>query len=251
MEIIDTQIISYAIKRKTDIPVSEKYISAITANELLLVQSTDPLKANYYIPVLSSIHLASIQGNGIINRDHPFNKRVTDQVVIDFGNEYPTIIEYGNLAVSILVNQRVSIWFNTAIQFLDKAKIKTVRKRFNFLLENGIQVIPLNKEIVNIGVSLLQNFTQNYELKGNFRNSLNDMLILATAIHSSAILVTKDSLLNKFAASKYSGAIQRNEEIITIDFSNQSDSISPNNLESKGYINKGWQVKFRKYGNIS
>jgi hypothetical protein len=110
MEILDTQIVSYALKGRTDLQVRGKAVSAITPNELLMIQSLNPVQANYYVPVPSNIHFSALAG-GVshnLNRDHPFPKMVTDQVILEFGNEYPTIIEYGSLAISLLINKRVS-----------------------------------------------------------------------------------------------------------------------------------------------
>lgn len=96
-------------------------------------------------------------------------------------------------------------------------------------------------------MELLQEFRKEHNLKENFRNSFNDMLILASAIDTSALLITEDSLLNKFAAKQFAGAYQRQDGIATIDFSQDSPATKRNSRESKGYINKSWQVSFRNY----
>lgn len=256
LTILDTQIISYALKKRSDLPINEKAITSITANEFLLIQGTNPAQANYYVPIPSRTHFpVTDDGVGLIslklNRDHPFPKNSTDQIILDFGNEYPTIIEYGNLAISILINKQIVNLFNEAIKFCVKQQRKIIRKRFNFLLEKKITCIPLTKNAVDIAMKLFSEFVKKYSLKKDFRNSLNDILILASAIDSSATLITEDSLLNKFAASQYSGKYKKQLNVVTINFENATNSSSRKSLESKGYINRGWNVKFIKYGNKS
>lgn len=251
-ELLDTQIISYALKGLPDLSVTGKAISAITANEFLLVQSINPAQANYYVPLLSKIHFPeSTDGIGPtsarLNRDHPFRKMITDQVRLEFGNEFPTIIEYGNLAIAMLINKRISALFDEAIKFLDKAQKKTIRRRFRFLLENEITCFPLSKNAISIGMELLQAFSTKHKLKANFRNSLNDILVFATAIDASAKLVTADALFSEFAAKHFEAHSSRQEDIITVDFREILRPASTRSTESKGYINKGWQVSFRNY----
>lgn len=132
-----------------------------------------------------------------------------------------------------------------------KLKREAVRLKFEFLLDNKITCVPLKKSVGVKAVELLQKFKEDpaHNLKGDFRNSWHDMLILATAIDYSARLITEDKELNKFAAKQYSGVLnETNDDVVTVDFSNTAAS-QKNSSESKGYINRGWQVKFRNYGN--
>jgi predicted nucleic acid-binding protein len=259
MNFLDTQIVSYALKGRKGLPLNDATIPSITANELLLVQSEKYTQANYYVPLLSE-HLFVIrtekdEEGRVVNRpyfrgDHPFLKSSTDRVLLDFGNVHPTVVEYGNLAISVLINERVPNIFYEATKFLIKNQRKVVRKRFDFLIENGLKCAPLTKGIVRTSMDLLQAFTAKHNLKMKFRNSLNDILILATAIESSAILFTEDSLLNSFALTEYAGLQDKRDDAVIIDFSNKPALTSSRKVESKGYMNNGWQAKFIRYGNL-
>jgi hypothetical protein len=244
MEILDTQIVSYAIKGKSDIPIVGKSIASITANEFLLVQNSSQLQANYYVPILSNRHYFD---SGLGSMDHPFSKKLTDQVILEFGNDYPTIIEFGNLAISLVINNQVPSIFDGAVKFIDKEQRKIVRKRFRFLLENNVQCIALNRSTVALCVTLLHEFTAKYTLKGNFRNTLNDLLVLATAIRSSGRLVTEDKLLMRFAADQYSKTHKRKGNILTIDFDKDQTELKRKTQESKGYVNRQWAIRFKNY----
>lgn len=252
IELLDTQVISYALKGRQGLSVTGKAISAITANEFLLVQSENPAQAHYYIPLLSKLHFPE-STDGVtptstrMRRDHPFSKIITDRVTFEFGNEFPTIMEYGNLAIAMLINKRISSLFYEATKFLDKTKRKTIRKRFDFLLENEITCFPLSKSSIVTGMDLLQRFRSQHNLKANFRNSLNDILVFATAINVSAKLVTYDALLGEFVAKHFLANSSRQEDLITVNFQEAIRTASRRSRESKGYINKGWQVSYRNY----
>ena len=82
---------------------------------------------------------------GLRRRDHPFNRRLSDSIIMDFGNEFPTIIEYNNLSMSSLINYGLVDLFAGAINHLEKDTKKTLKRRFQFLLEDGVQCIPLRQ----------------------------------------------------------------------------------------------------------
>jgi hypothetical protein len=256
MDFLDTQIISYAMKGREGLPIKGATISSISANELLLVQGTKYTQANYYVPMPCSRFKVTSKEPSHFNpshrlsrMDHPFSRRSTDQVLLDFGNQYPTIIEYGNLAISIVINNKASVLFNEAIKFLPAHQRKRVRRAFDFIIDNSIRCAPLTKNSIAYAVDLLQKFATKHSFKGNFRNSLNDILILASAIDASAKLNTEDSLLGAFAAEVYNVPQHIEDGILVIDFSSNNEPLSKKKAESKGYINKGWQVKFKNYGN--
>ncbi|MCF6153925.1 MAG: hypothetical protein E3K36_01470 [Candidatus Brocadia sp.] len=256
MRILDTQIISYALKGKSDLPKTKNSISSISANEFLLVQGENLVQASYYVPLLSRYRMGKMFGfseeqdysNHKLRIGHPFSKRSTDQIILYFGYQFPTIVEYGSLAISMLINKKVLGLFDEAIQFLPKTKRKKIRKRYDFLLDNDVQCVPLTKQSVAVALTLFQEFIEKYNLKANFRNSVNDILILASAIDSSVALMTDDLLLKEFSSDKYQVPITQENNFSVIDFSDCDAIVKKIRSESKGYINKGWQARFRNYG---
>jgi hypothetical protein len=123
-----------------------------------------------------------------------------------------------------------------------------IRKRYDYLLDNHIECIPLTKNAVKIALSLLQEFADKYNLKSKFRNSLNDIVILSSAIDSAAILMTDDLLLKEFSADKCQVPVSQEGPFSLIDFTDCSNEVKRIRAESKGYINRGWQVQFRNNG---
>ncbi|MCL1485932.1 MAG: hypothetical protein MH208_17540 [Marinobacter sp.] len=56
---------------------------------------------------------------------------------------------------------------------------------------------------------LLEKFERHIKPKENIKNTVNDLLILATAIDKKKGLHTKDKVLANFAAEEYSGKNHR------------------------------------------
>ncbi|WP_414579551.1 hypothetical protein [Anabaena sp. CCY 9402-a] len=249
MHIFDTQIISYSFKGLYHNSISQQYIASITAQEFLLIQSDYPTKANYYVPLPNNLKLLP-DDKGFPKRDHPFSKGLTDQIILEFAQDYPTVIEFGNLAIADIINTQEKYLFNEAIRFLEKPIRKIIWSRFNFLLDCNVKCIPLSQSTLELGIKLFYEFTLSHNTKQKYRNTVNDVLILATAINSSAVLITQDSLLKRFASEYYNALIKEDKEFISLDFRSFSDDGRSKSRESKGYINKGWQVRMQNYTGI-
>ncbi len=243
---LDTQVVSYAIKGKWSESVEGCAISSIVANELFLVQGGDPANANLYIPLLSSRHTMGPMALELRRRDHPFNKRLSDSIIMDFGNEFPAIIEYNNLSISILINDGLADLFAGAINHLDKDTKKTLKRRFQFLLENGIQCIPLRKSDVEMAFELLSRFREKYNIKENFRNTWNDLLVMSCAMGVNEPLITEDGLLAKFASENLGVTPKKKQDFVELPFASDKTPNQKQFRESKGYINTGWRVRFSK-----
>ncbi|MDH4318644.1 MAG: hypothetical protein OEV64_09665 [Desulfobulbaceae bacterium] len=118
-----------------------------------------------------------------------------------------------------------------------------------YLSHVGYECAPINECILETTAGLFDLFTNKYVLKDNIRNSINDLLILSTAIDKKLPLFTKDNLLNRFAAEVHEAPIKMIGGNIQIDFSGHGPIEKKNNYESKGYINRGWSYSIKK-GNI-
>lgn len=251
-KILDTQIISYAAKGRFEAEIHGRWITSTTANEFLLVQGTAPNKANYYVPLPNRLnHPAHTEEAFSPRRDHPFSKFSTDQLIIDFGNEYPVFVEHGNFAITEVINTQHKLLFNQSIRFLTKEKVKLLRRRFDFILSQDIKCMPVTREVVQSALNLFNLFTSKHNPKNNIRNTVNDVLILATAMANSRILVTKDNLLSRFAAEYYEADVQSQGEVVKLAFDEIDVANKKKNSESKGYINRGWQYHIRSHTGVS
>ncbi|BCL80047.1 hypothetical protein ccbrp13_25120 [Ktedonobacteria bacterium brp13] len=249
-QFFDTQIVSYAFKGMYTVNLHNSAISSIVASEFLLLQSSNPKKPNYYLPRLHIDDLLYLPIS--FQRPHPrhphnrpvFGKGRTDSVVMEFGLDHEPIIEFSNIALADIINNRYAKIFYTSIQHLGKDQQKILRKRFQFLLDNELRCVPLNKEILDLSFLLLKGFMERHNIKQNFRNSWNDILILATALAFSADLDTRDNELSRFAVEQYAQSFKNTDSFIHLSFTKDELTQQKPNRESKGYINRGWKAKF-------
>jgi hypothetical protein len=245
MRVYDTQIISYDFKDQWPDGCESGFISSITGLEFLLVQSTKPTQAHYYVPLPK--RLAIHPGIVPAARDHPFSKNSTDQILVEFAGEFPAYVEFSNLALSQVINDNLREIFYAATDFLPKDKRKVVRSRFAYLVSRHISCIPLSQASLANALELLDRFSARFNPKAHFRNTFNDILILATARNNSAELITSDSTLSRFASRIYEVPIAGVCDRVLLDFSQVAAAVPKRSRESKGYINRGWQFHFRNY----
>lgn len=232
-------------------------ISSITAAEFLLIQSAQHNKANYY-PILPARLGHSTAPNApralapnsrslFDSRRHTAQgKRRTDQLILDLGPSVPTYIEFGSIAITQLINDRHESLFMASIAHLSKLEQKKLSARFRFLLEQSVFCVAVTPPIAAIGLNLLGQFLDRYQPKENKRNTVNDVLVLATAIQHSSELLTEDKLLSRFAAEVVEAPVVAQGELLKVDFSQPSVNDRRSSLESKGYVNRGWQVLERR-----
>jgi hypothetical protein len=245
--LFDTQLVSYAINGTIDLPSSEVAISSTTAQELLLMQGGSPTRNNYYLPRLVTDeegwpavghYVRSLSG-----RHRRFaGKSSTDRLVLDFGPDYPTVVEYSHRTLADALNDGNYELIEGMAQALRPDRHRVVVRRLRFHCAHNITCVPLSRKSTENGLRLFHAFVANFELKGRFRNSLNDILTLAIAEANSSSLHTNDQLLGKFAMAYADVPVNRKEERITIDF---APTTSPRRQSRglKGYVNCGWQVR--------
>lgn len=257
MTITDTQILSYYFGGRVNLPSHKLCISSATASEFLLMYSDNPAKANYYPILPHRYHLpygsptgGSLQTPKIFfdSRRHALSgQRRTDKILMYFGNQSPSFVEFGSLAISHAINQGNVFSYSVSIAHLPKKRQKFLKKKFRFLVDSGIQCSPVTKQTVAIGMNLLALFLEHYEPKANLRNTINDMLVLATAMDQSLLLNTDDDLLRRFAADVLKAHCSPCAPVGTmVDFLSTVPNRRQQMLDSKGYINRGWQFMERR-----
>lgn len=243
---LDTQVISYAMKGKWERSIQGAMISSIVANEFLLVQSEELAQANWYIPLLSRCHSNDLPPIELRQRDHPFRKESSDSIIMDFGNEFPTVVEYNSLSIANAINEGHVDLFVGATNHLDKPLRKRLVSRFRFIVDNEIGCTPLQQRDVQHAFSLLGQFRREHNLKQNFRNSWNDLLILSSARNAEVDLITEDNELSRFASNVDGGTSSRVDDFIRIQFPRSDQQPRRPSRESKGYTNVGWRVQFNR-----
>lgn len=251
--IVDTQILSYQFKGiEQDTQSKGLAISSITANEFLVAQPNKSDQPDYYIihPARYS-HLLYAEGSGFSVPEHFGNPkwarmgaRRTDQLIIDFGHQFLAYREFGNEAISEIINEKKLEIYKISIAHLPKRKQKYLLKRLKYILGSDYYCYSLTRSAVDQALNLFSEFVSEHNCKGNVRNTINDLLILSTAIDREKKFLTNDNLLNRFAAEYYEAPICNDKNELLIDFSKQPIE-RRESKESKGYINKGWSYAVR------
>jgi len=244
--LVDTQVLSYYFKGfGDDIRDDKLTISSITANEFLLAQSTETNEPDYYVlDPARYVKIYAIPEHYKNPKWIKMGKRRTDQIIIDFGNQFLPYREFGSKAISGVINKKLLSLYALSISHLQKQKQKYLMKRLEYITNKSYYCYPLNKLIIDRGLYLFSRFINEYNCKGNIHNTVNDILILATAITHKTKFLTYDKLLNRFASEYYNIPIYNEEDKLLIDFSSHKSLEKSKNEESKGYINRGWSYSF-------
>jgi predicted nucleic acid-binding protein len=254
-QILDTQIVSYAMKDRwpegmEPQKVADSAISSVTALELLKArpQGASDRPPYYLYPPL----LAELAGDDEVmrkwDRDHRGKawltaRNRTDQVVLDFDSDLPVVIEYGHLMVGWLLKQKRPDVFARRITRLDKKERHRLMEIFYYLTENNLRCFSLDRSVAQTSIDLLRQYAMSgNNLKADFRNSLNDMMILATSINSGTNLLTEDRALWSFAARVLSLPLNAKGPLVLLETSSQRAK-SAVSTESKGYVNRPWEAR--------
>ncbi|WP_139792976.1 hypothetical protein [Pseudophaeobacter leonis] len=244
--LLDTQVISASWKQHA--PITDACVSSVTAKEFLEIYDRASFKHDkYYIPIISNRHFhgLNVSHGGKFTRERRPSAHLCDKLIVDFNRDYPTLVEHGSKSVSLSINQPRRGNFNWATSHLSNSLKRRVTGRYNYMVSRGVKCLAVNSGILDLSMALLYDFERTYNIKENFRNSFNDIMILSTAVHYGMPLRTEDSLLARFSAQKFGGMIAEQKTGVIIDF----DSTLRRSLgrkESKGYIHRGWRVAMRK-----
>jgi len=252
--IVDTQIISYCYSGHWE-PHKAKSseISAVTAAEFLLFHTRENGKVDYY--VINPERYGSRHTVALIDAysEHAGNlkwakmgAKRTDSIIIDFSNDFQPYRIFGNSSITSIINEKNIEAFKLSISHLDKGKQKKLKKKMEFLLDNDIRCHNLTESSCDIALDLFVKFQERITPKENIKNTVNDLLILATAIDKKMPIHTMDKVLGEFAANEHAGSISIESEVIAIDFSMKDSDKAVKTRESKGYINRGWSYSFIK-----
>ncbi len=252
MVVFDTQVTSEHL-RAGGVPDGVA-VTSTTLQEIFGMQGAGNTRNRFYLPLMKDEyqlhHYAHLHAErkGDRRRIRPH----TDRLIINFAADHPTVVEYSHSATCRLLElsrRRLDAGFQVfaahARPALTKATFANVRTHYRSLSASSARYVALATETVDVALSLLPRFTREYNLKNDFRNSLNDLLILATAIRMNETLHTRDQVLSDFAVTVAQAEVSsRTDGRFEVSFRDPS-AVRRVNSESKGYINLGWRVHRR------
>jgi len=254
MAMLDTHLTSAALKGGGgEIDFS---IASTTLQEIFGMQCGENTKNRFYLPLVQNEDHLWVHANmarekrGMYRRSN--RKPRTDRLVIDFAQDHPAVVEYSHLATCRLLQFSakrpelgLKIFATYAKDALPGAAFTHASRHFKALVGSPVRYISLTLEIAQSALLLLSSFESRHNLKDDFRNSWNDILILASAIRANEVLITKDQVLAEFAAEVTRTQVaQHAGDSFKVDFS-ASSRLRRTSLESKRFINLGWRAHNR------
>ncbi len=241
---LDTQIVSQMIKSRSRPSDGDRICSTVLKELVGAYKIGDLRRDSFYVPFYSpeiqEIHMRSGIRKDILKRGP--QKHHCDKVIVSFGGRFPDLVEYGNRSIAAALNSGNISALKWSIEKLSKFKSRTALSCFDYLIQHGVTCIAATESDFDRAADALFDFSQEYSLKDNFRNSFNDLLILACAERQQEDLQTKDSLLSRFFASRNSNRVSENGSNIVVHFAGSALGRSGGRSESKGYINRGWRI---------
>jgi hypothetical protein len=244
--ILDTQVVSYMMKGHLPGPDPEKEaITSTVAHEFLRMRDKVSGQPRFFLPGRltqgESAVVPALAATHPTNR--PLFKRRADHISIDFNGEFPSVREYSHLGMALAINLRDARFFRAAIRHLAKPERKNLEANFEYLIGAGLRCIALDDRGVRVGLEQLARFTaEGGNAKKDFRNTLNDMLILGAALRHRCPIRTLDKELARIAAPHFH---TRSADWALINLEPRIDTSTHRNSprESKGYINRGWHYR--------
>ncbi|HEV7382416.1 MAG TPA: hypothetical protein VGN64_21620 [Dyadobacter sp.] len=249
MKFIDTNILYYKYSKSYVDSISGANIVSINALEFLKnIEKVHQNRSKYYIPCrLGSAHGVPAEYFKLHGR-RPFHSSLSDSTSLEFKDNRNNYILYNNESITKAVNQKLIDLYQASISFLEKPDYKELKSKFKFLIVNNLKCHSLSKQDIERSHELLGQYTSNHNLKPDFRNSWNDILILSKVINSGGKLISSDKELNRFAAEVYGASVQVHENIVEYSFPKEEDKqvTDYTKFESKGFINNSWAFRKNK-----
>lgn len=247
----DTQVLSFAYKGQSltegmpvpDMKSDRVKIPSVVAQEFLESQVFDHTKARYYIPLTSDPIRIKALVDFARNYERGFQKTSTDHFLLNTPASYKSQLEFSHIAMADVINERRYNLFKGSISGLSKARRKTLKKRFAYILETGLQCVPLSRSATELGLDLLDRFLKCHAPKSNFRNTVNDMMILAMGKELGSQLWTEDELLSQFASTTLGRKVGKHDGLFKVSPSQEEQNRERTDNESKGYVNKSWRQR--------
>lgn len=250
--IYDTQIISYCYSGHWgEKSVLDAQISSVTASEFLLFHTRENNKADYYVinPMWFGNGPALPSMNEIFKNPKwaKLGARRTDSITIDLNGDFDSYRMFGNEAISEIINNKSMNIFEISIAHMNKNRQRILKEKMEFLLDNNVYCHRLSNNDCELAMVLLSEFTKAFQVKNNIKNTVNDLLILATAINQGLDLNTEDKVLGKFANDHYNAKVIDKSDSVIVSFPSKEETQGiRKKLDSKGYINRGWNFSLRK-----
>jgi hypothetical protein len=239
--IFDTQLLSAAFRLNGGLDIRDAVTSSVSLGELFGMYYTEPRSRRTYqdvklfIPNFKSIMPEPLRGSW-----HPrVFKRSSGRIEFYFRDEYPTVFEYNSLGLAAAVNNACFDAISLAIEPLSRREKQRIRSIWSFLVDNRVSCKPLGASIASQAMNLVSFAGARYTFKPNFRNSLNDLIVFATALQHCLEVTTADKLLARIVAEYAGVSTVETDDVVRLSFAGAQ---RPEPGPKQAYKNRGWAL---------
>lgn len=221
-------------------------VSSVTAQEALNMQvPTTEDRYRIALPLLSGMHmLDSAPCRGTFWLDHarsqPISRRA-DRQVLRLSPTAADRLEIGHASVAAAHRDGLDTLASAYLSVLPETQRKHAVRRWRLLRNQASEVIPLDAGVAARGVALLGDFLDSgRKPKPVLRNTVNDMLILATALERGRPLATLDGTLRDFYA-EVGCIVDVVDDVLIAAPVSAGDDRDAAPRESKRFVNSLWR----------
>ncbi|MYR35584.1 hypothetical protein GTW20_25805 [Nocardiopsis alba] len=248
--IIDTQELIRLSKERAPLPCGgQAYMASTTAQELFRTRSKETGRPAYWVPSIRGVHQAEIMSRkewrNLAKAHSKWNYGGTslysDRLLVEFGSDYPPVVEFGHRAISKIINEEKT-WLFPMCAGAARVKFGSeMRGRVEYVAESNVRCSPLVGGVIKTALPMFHAFSKKYTFKKDYRNSLNDIFILATSGHLGIPLLTRDKLLARFAEECLGSRLMG---VQGCELISPQKGVGERRVmkESRKYVNRSWRI---------
>jgi len=200
---VDTQVIIYADQIGDVGEIRGCHVCSVVLAEYLMMQTDDYASAAYFLPTRNRVILGRPIDWNRLQKERPsyWARSHTASMRVTLRSVEPTvsILYWGMSALADIINDHDRARFQAAINRLTPRKHLRLLHKLDFVMQANMSCDALTEEDIQLALELMRRFTETNTPKENLRNTLNDMLVLASSINRGFVLRTDDTLLDGFA----------------------------------------------------
>jgi predicted nucleic acid-binding protein len=244
--LVDTNIFINAWTKGHPLPDARLFTSSVVLQELLGAQRGDAA-FHFALPRMNRWVYGPSENYSLAKywTEHAKARPVSissDQIILDFSVERPSRVERGHATITAAFNNADRTLLKAYSSVVGKEKSRRILQKFDSLRSLNVFAVPLTDSTAQLGLDLYYSFLESHNSKKFERNTLNDMLILATAFDQSLDLATEDGELARFAQE----VLER--ETSMVGAIHYSWAIRPGtknavHRESKFFVNNPWRAR--------
>jgi hypothetical protein len=147
-----------------------------------------------------------------------------------------TVLYCGMSALADIINDHDRARFQVAINRLTPRRRLRLLHKLDFVMQANMSCDALTEEDTELALGLMKRFVETNSPKEDIRNTLNDMLVLASSINHGLVLRTDDTLLDDFARKQLNAKSTPHGDNL-VDLRTPKEECIRKNAGTRGFVN--------------